>query len=123
MDHITSHQHRMAVSDPTAQRESDVAKMLAYCEHKGWRCSFIRQRAKPVYESCRQARGYDTRAWYIRALAVVGERAREGLVCMVYAREPDSDWYGEHARDIQAKESKVRCVPLPTDDFPLMEDA
>ena len=60
---------------------------------------------------------------YCMALAVVGERAREGLVCMVYAREPDSDWYGEHARDIQAKESKVRCVPVPTDDFPLMEDA
>ena len=111
------------LSDPAAQRESDVAKMLAYCENKGRRCSFIRQRAKPIYESCRQARGYDTRAWYNCALALVGERAREGLVSMVYAKEPDNDWYGDHARDMRAKDSTVLCVPLHTDNFPLMENA
>jgi hypothetical protein len=107
--------HLKDTYDPVVQRGSNVDKMLAYLKSKDGRCSFIRQRAKPIFESCRRERGYDALEWYRHALDVVGEHARDGRAVMVYAREPDKDWYSEHVKLLEG--SALICVPLDAHEF------
>jgi hypothetical protein len=102
-------------TDPNLQRRSDVDKMLGYLKAKYAMCSFVRQRARCVFLSRRRRRGYDALAWYRCALDVVGEHTKEGRAVMVYAREPDQDWYAEHVKLLEG--SELLCVPLETDQF------